>query len=311
MEARADLEPNERSTGVLIKHILRKVFLEDWVMKLVALGITLALWLGVTGLSTPTTELIRNVPLNLRFSSEVEVTGSELQQVDIIVSGDKRRVSQLNRGDLVVSVDLTEMATGEQVVNLTPENVMLPLPTGIKLDEILPGTTTIKLEPVVEKEIPVRVETYGELPEGFEVYSQTVVPETVKVRGPASYIQSLDSLTTERIDIANRRSDFTAQTVQLNRPGWDKITLLKGVVDVAFRIGERRGERVLLLGVENFPERRATVILYGPRSVLSSLDPQELFVTVAFDEAGKEVAAFNLPQNLRGVVEVKQVTLRP
>ncbi len=311
MEARADLEPNERSTPVLIKHILRKIFLEDWVMKLVALGITLALWLGVTGLSTPTTELIRNVPLNLRFSSEVEVTGSELQQVDIIVSGDKRRVSQLNRGDLVVSVDLTEMATGEQVVNLTSENVMLPLPTGIKLDEILPGTTTIKLEPVVEKDIPVRVETFGELPEGYEVYSQTVVPETVKVRGPASYIQSLDSLTTERIDIANRRGDFTAQTVQLNRPGWDKITLLKGVVDVVFRIGETRGERVLLLEVDGLPERRATVVLYGPRSVLAALDPQTMRATGSRDQVGEESAQFTPPESVRNLVEVREVKLRP
>ena len=52
-------EVKERPTGLLfLKHVARKVFLEDWTTKLVALAITLALWVGVTGLSTPTTRRI-------------------------------------------------------------------------------------------------------------------------------------------------------------------------------------------------------------------------------------------------------------
>ncbi|HNU09206.1 MAG TPA: hypothetical protein PKO33_15670, partial [Pyrinomonadaceae bacterium] len=46
--------------------ILRKVFLEDWTMKLIALVITLALWFGVSGLREPKTERLRSVALNLR-----------------------------------------------------------------------------------------------------------------------------------------------------------------------------------------------------------------------------------------------------
>lgn len=310
MSAAPEIQSEKRPAGVLVKHIFRKIFLEDWLMKVVALCITLALWLGVTGLSTPTTELIRNVPLNLRFSSEIAVTGTELQQVDIIVSGDKRRVSQVNRGDLVVSVDLTDIEPGERVINLTPENVLLPLPTGIKLDEILPGTITVKLEQVIEKDVPVTIETVGEPADGFEIYAHTPMPAQVKVRGPAGYIHSLDQLTTERIDVANRRADFTAATVQLNRPGWDKVILLKGVVDVSFRIGEERAERVFLVNV-NDTDRKATVVLYGPRSVLNSLKPESLRVTSTLNDAGVEVPQFTPPENLRGIVEVRQVRLRP
>ena len=310
MDSTSETQKEKRPNRLLFKHILRKIFLEDWLMKAVALAITLALWLGVTGLSTPTTELIRNVPLNLRFSSETEITGSELQQVDIIVSGDKRRVSEINRSDLVVSVDLTDVETGERILNLTPENVLLPLPTGVKLDEIQPNTITVKLEPMVEKDVPVRIETIGELPDGFEIYSQTPVPAQVRVRGPASYVQPIDSLMTERIDLADRRADFTAQAVQLNRPGTEKITLLKGVIDVNFRIGETRTERVFLLQVENLFDRKATVVLFGPRSILTALKPDDLRVTSTKDASGVEVPQVTLPNQAQGV-EIRQVKLRP
>lgn len=310
MDSLAETQKEKRPTRLLFKHILRKIFLEDWLMKVVALAITLALWVGVTGLSTPTTELIRNVPLNLRFSSETEITGFELQQVDIIVSGDKRRVSEISRSDLVVSVDLTDVETGERILNLTPENVLLPLPTGVKLDEIQPNTITVKLEPMVEKDVPVRIETIGELPDGFEIYSQTPVPAQVRVRGPASYVQPIDSLMTERIDLGDRRSDFTAQTVQLNRPGTEKITLLKGVIDVTFRIGETRTERVFLLPVENLFERKATVVLFGPRSIITGLKPDDIRVTSTKDASGVEVPQVNLPSQAQGV-EIRQVKLRP
>ena len=32
------------------KHVIKKLFLEDWALKLIALTITLGLWFGVTGL---------------------------------------------------------------------------------------------------------------------------------------------------------------------------------------------------------------------------------------------------------------------
>lgn len=310
MDSLAETQKEKRPNRLLFKHILQKIFLEDWLMKAVALAITLALWLGVTGLSTPTTELIRNVPLNLRFSSETEITGSELQQVDIVVSGDKRRVSEINRNDLVVSVDLTDVENGERILNLTPENVLLSLPTGVKLDEIQPNTITVKLEPMVEKDVPVRIETIGELPEGFEVYSQTAIPQQVRVRGPASYIQPIDSLMTERIHLGDRRTNFTAQTVQLNRPGTEKITLLKGVIDVTFRIGETRTERVFLLSVENMFDRKATVVLFGPRSIITGLKPDDVRVTATKDASGADIPQATLPAQLQNI-EIRQVKLRP
>ncbi len=291
------------------RHILRKIFLEDWVMKLIALVITLALWLGVTGLSTPTTTRLSGIPLTLRFPNNMEITNSPTQEVDIVITGDRRRVAQLNKGDLVVSVDLTDIQPGDRFVQLSPENVAIALPTGIKLDEIQPNKIAVKLEPVEEKEVPVQIETTGEVADGYEIYSEQVNPPKVRVRGPAGFIRALTYVTADPIDLEGRNTGFTAQQIPVNISN-PKATILDTVVDVTFTIGEKRIERLYLVPIAGEAEnRRATVVLFGGRSRFEGIKPTDMRVDILRNEAGEPVPQLILPAELQGNVEVRQIKI--
>lgn len=165
------------------RRLFRRVFLEDWGTKLIALGISLALWLGVTGLRAPTTVRLKNITLNARASNDMEITNSPVQEVDIVVTGDKRLLDRLNSRDLIVSADLTDVKPGDRVIQLTPDTVRIELPNGLKLDEIQPSKIAIHLEKVEEREIDVKPDIEGSLAEGLEVYDVVVVPARVRVRG--------------------------------------------------------------------------------------------------------------------------------
>lgn len=288
---------------LFLKHLLRKIFLEDWLIKLVALVITFALWLGVTGLSTPTITRMTGVPLTLRFSNDIEITSLPTREIDIVISGDKRKIDQINKSDLIVSLDLTDVLPGDRVIQLTPENVSVPLPTGVKLDEILPNAIPVRLEAVEQKEVAVTAETEGEVAEGFEVYSESIVPEKVRVRGPASLIRSLASVSTERIGLANRSTDFTVRQIPLNSSN-PKATLLETVVDVTFRIGEERVERIFLVKVKDEQGKKATVVLYGGKSLFNNVKAEDLQVEII---DGATEPRLVLPAVLDGKVEVRRV----
>lgn len=290
-----------------LKHILKKIFLEDWVMKLVALAITLALWLGVTGLSTPTTQRLTSVSLTLRFSNNIEVTNSPIQEVDLVVTGDKRKLAQIKKEDLVVSMDISDVLPGDRVINLTPETVAVSLPTGVKLDEIQPSRIAVRIESVEEKEIAVKAETMGELPEGYEVYSETIAPPKIRVRGPANFIRSLSFVSTERIDMTNRVEDFTAKQIPVSVAN-PKATVVETVVDVAFRIGEKRVERVYSVPVEG--GRRASVVLFGGKSLFENVRTENLHIEMIKNDAGDDVPRVILPPALDGKVEVRSVKVR-
>ena len=289
-----------------IRRLFRRVFLDDWLVKAVALVITFALWLGVTGLRAPTTARMKNITLNLRVSNNIEVTNSPVQEVDLVVTGDKRKIDQINPRDLVASLDLTEVQAGDRTVQITPENVNVELPSGVKLEEVQPSKIPIKFEAVQEREIPVKAETEGSAAEGFEVYGMSVLPGKIRVRGPESYINSLDSVSTEKIKLDNQTTDFTAQQVGLNIVN-PKVTLIDTVVDVVIKIGEKRIERLFIIPVRTENQNRtATVVLYGAHTLLDAVKPESLQVEIFKTDSGENSLRLVLPAEIQGNVEIRK-----
>lgn len=292
-----------------LRGLVRRLFLDDWVIKAVALVITFALWLGVTGLHAPVGARFKNVALNLRVSNNIDITNSPEEEVEIAITGDKRKIDQINPRDLVVLLDLTDIQAGDRTVQLSPASVGVELPTGVRLIEILPSKIQVNLETVEERDVPVKVETEGALAENFEIYSSTVSPPKVRVRGPSSFIRSLDSVSTEKVNVDNRQADFTAQQVELNLVN-PKVTLLDTVVSVSFKIGEKRSEKLYSVPVkmEN-QSKTATVILYGARSVLESVKTENLQVEIFRNEAGENSLRLILPVEIQEKVEIKKLKI--
>ena len=302
------MEKIDREGGqALLARLFRKVFLEDWTMKLIALVITLGLWLGVTGLRAPISRRYTNVPLNLRVSNEFEVTNSPVKEVEITVSGDKSKIDQITERDLLASLDLSEVLAGERVVPITPENVSVELPAGVKLEGIAPSIIPIKLEKIIERDVPVKAEAEGVVADGYEVYEPVnTVPQTVRVSGPESFVRPLDSISTEKVSVEAKREDFVAQQVSLNVVS-PKIRLVNTtVVDVIFRIGERRVERTISVAVKTETgERRVPVRLYGARSVIEALRPEDIKVELAKTETGETRRSVTLPPDIQDKVEIR------
>lgn len=294
---------NQRPQKLFFKHLLRKIFLEDWALKLIALVITLGLWFIVTGLSTPTTRRM-TVPLNLSVSSTAMITNQPLEMVDIEISGDKRKVEQLNKTELGASIDLTDVQPGDRVIPLTPETVYVPLPQGIKLTEVQPSRIAVRLEAVAEKDVEVKADVIGSPAAGFEVYQTMIAPQRIRVRGPASIVSTLQYVQTERIDIAGRREDLAAKQVAVTSPD-PKAAVLNTFVDVNLKIGEKRLERLFSIPVAGMPDTIATFTLYGPRSVLAGAKKDSMYV-----EMNGEQPNVVLPAEWADSVEVRDLTVK-
>jgi YbbR domain-containing protein len=294
-----------------VRHIFRRVFLEDWGTKLIALGITFALWLGITGLRTPATLRLKNISLITRISNDMEITNKAVEEVEVVLTGDKREIERLTNRDLIVSVDLTEVKPGDRIVQLTPETVNMSLPNGVKLEEIQPNKIAVKLETVQEKEVTIKVETEGNPAEGFEVYGSDVVPVKARVRGAESFVKSLDSISTEKINIEGLKENFSARQIGLNIVN-PKVTLLDTIVDVNFRIGEKRAERIFVVPYKNETEAgNVTIVVLGARSVVEKMRTEDLIIDVSKNESGEENIQITLPAELQDKIEILKKKINP
>jgi YbbR domain-containing protein len=284
--------------------LFQSIFLDDWKIKLVALVVAIGLWLSVGGLRTPVSKRISNVPLNLSYSSDLEITNSPITEVDLIVTGNKNVLEKLRREDLVVLVDLSDVKAGERTITLAPETVNIELPSGVRIQEILPSKIVVKFEKLIEKEVTVKPETEGNLAKDFEVYNYQVFPAKVHVRGPESYVQALEYISTEKISLENRKESFTANQVELNIIN-PRIRVFETFVNVTFTIGEKRVEKTL-----HFPDyerkRVISITLLAPKSVLEKIKQQDLKL---LEEERNGEPLIDLPEEFKHKVEIKKIKI--
>lgn len=230
--------PLRSPTGV--EKVLRKLFIEDWSLKLLSLAITLALWFVVTGQNTPVNTRA-TVQLQFIRPNLLDISNDPPKTVDVVLSGSKHKLDAINQSTLVATVDLSDQRPGERLIRLS-DRAQLDLPQGVKLDSFQPVTISVRLEPIVVKQLEVVPKIEGNVADGFEIYSVRANKVAVSVQGPADIINSLEKASTESISVSGRKETFTAQNVAIDISN-PKINLLDPVVNIVVEIGERREDR--------------------------------------------------------------------
>jgi len=245
--------------------LLRKIFLEDWGLKLLALGITIVLWLAVTGQNKPVTQRISGVQLNFVKHAGLEISNDPLGSVEVTVNGSPSLLDQMKLRDLVVTVDISDQKAGERVVRLSPETVRMDLPPGVKILSFRPTTVPIRLEPTIERELDVEVKLEGSVSDGYEVISTGVTPNKIRVRGPSDRVSLLPRAMTETVRLDGRKESFSLSRVAINISD-PKIEILDPNVGVRVEIAEKkRDDNKLGVGVSGGPPYMAGLLATSPR----------------------------------------------
>src|ERR1051325_11053607 len=225
-----------------VEKLLRKVFIEDWSLKLLSLAIAIVLWLLVTGQNQPVTAHV-NVQLNFIRPPALEISNDPPRTVDVMLTGSRNKLDDLTSLDLVATVDISDQRAGERVLRLA-DKAQIALPQGVKVDGFQPSAIPVRLEEIVERQVPVEPKLEGKPDNGFEVYAVYPSKGSVTVRGPASRVNALQKVMTESIWLPGHKESFTASNLALDDAD-TKIDLLEPVINVEVEIGERRTEKNL------------------------------------------------------------------
>jgi len=127
---------------------LRRLVLNNWWLKLLALGLAYAMWLGVA--DAPTAELRVAVPVELRnLSAGLELASDIPDHVQVTLSGSEKLLRALPYEELVVAVNLRGFAAGNHTYRFSPKDVGLP--AGISVVAIQPAEVRLDLLPQGEQ----------------------------------------------------------------------------------------------------------------------------------------------------------------
>ena len=175
-------------------------------LKLISLVLATAVWFFVKNV-TSDWRVIQGVPLEIKVKPDLTVLQTSVSTLNVTVRGTREDVRQASRQDLSAVVDLThDDRTGEMTIKLGPRSIRHS--RRVQIADVEPSEVVVNIDQLVEREVPVRPQFTGELPSSVVVERVLTAPDSVKLKGPKTVLDTLTSVATLPIDLTGRRTSF-------------------------------------------------------------------------------------------------------
>jgi YbbR domain-containing protein len=253
---------------------------ENLPLKLVSVALAGVLWFVIAG--EKSSEMGVSIPLELQnFPPELELTGETVDRLEVRLRASPSIIQRISAGEVSAYVDLGSMKAGEHIVHLTEATIRVPF--GVRVVKITPSVLTLQLEPTVYKTVPVQPRLVGEPAAAFELGPVKSEPTHIRLAGPRSRVEEVDSVFTEPVLIERAE---TAVSVDVNVGLPDPLVRLEGNprVRVTAAVRERQETRAfaaLEIQVRGGADHtlqplRVTATLAGPAPALRAVRPEDV-----------------------------------
>lgn len=160
-------------------------------LKIFALIIAIILWSYVMSEVDPRRSEYYNVNVNFLNEASLERQGlvvldPENANVRVQISGRRSEVIKVKESDIIAQVDLSGYSEGKVKVP-----VYVQAPGSVAIEDYSPKEILITFDRIITREIPVTVETTGEVPAGNVLGTPEVRPQYVAIEGPRTWLNSV------------------------------------------------------------------------------------------------------------------------
>lgn len=182
-----------------------RLLTENLSWKIVAVVVAVLLWYGFVG----ETEVAASVPLEIHFRNvppELEITSEQANRASLRLRGPATRLNAASLNAVTALFDLSQIyKPGEHTFPLNAST--LQLPAGVEVVSVVPSQVRLVFEDRSTREIPIEVRYAGPPPPGYRVVRQQISPSTVRIAGPATRVQRMESAQTDAIDLSSTISN--------------------------------------------------------------------------------------------------------
>ena len=167
--------------------------------KLLSVAIASLLWIAIVGEQELATAI--DVPVEYRnFPKAFEVSSGTVNRVNVLVRGPSGKMKDSFLKDVSVVVDLEGVRRpGDWTFNL--DHRAIRVPAGLELDRVIPSQIRMRFEERFARDIPVQIRYAGNPMPGYRIARQELSPDHLRVIGPRSRVEQLQSIDTDPIDL--------------------------------------------------------------------------------------------------------------
>ena len=301
------------NVGARLLETLRGIFVRDFHLKAIAVLLTFALYLWVG--EDRETQVIAAAPIQMSVPEDQILLQPKIDKVKVTLRGRWSALNRFDQNELKPVVVRLSKSDDGRLVPITPDSVQVP--SGLRVVSIEPSFIRVEMESKLEKRIEIKPRIVGRTQGSYSIGKVVATPDELRVSGPESVMQNLESIPTEPIDVTGRVRSFDKR-VQL-RPESPMVSYdldAPVTVTVPIRAEEIQREfKNVEVGAVNttyqtdISPKTLDLTVRGPRSVIEDIDRKALHAIVDMtkeDERDpgtfeKEVKIRNLPDDLEVV----------
>lgn len=182
-----------------MKTLLRKLFVDNWLRKLIAFILAMFIWIVVNH-SISTTKTVHNVPVkvtNLPKGKTIEglKTNNFLNKgISLSLTGNKHTLDAISAEDLLVIIDM-DRKKEDWIAKITPKNLLCLNPSidiTKNIASIMHPNLIIKPTNLIREKIPIIVtRPIGEAPTGYHFVDVYPYNLSTYVTGPENVVKNL------------------------------------------------------------------------------------------------------------------------
>jgi len=231
----------ERSTpegrAGLFTHWLRENTLE----KAVAVLLAMVLWFAF-GYQRDWIQRDFTVPIEYRnIPVEWYVEEPRISQAKVALTGSVQAFNLFNPGSLKISFDLSTIEEGYQEIMITKN--MIRVPSNLSVTKFSPTRIKLTAYRLHARNLPVHVNTTGNLPDKLVLKNILITPGTVKVLVPSKFIKRKITVPTTEVDLSNISETYTFEPKLLFPPEIRFIDDIPPEVTVTIQVEEDKKQK--------------------------------------------------------------------
>lgn len=259
----------------------------NWRLKLSALGLSVFLW-ALVQTEPSNQETFASVPVLVQVSDTGWTTSGapSPSAVEVRLGGPAREIIRLAREGTSIRIPIGVVGSQDTVIALRREWVELGQRSGLSVESLSPSTIRVSFEEAQTRLVPIAPRLLGRVRDHLALAAPIEFsPRIVRVRGPRSRVEGLDSLRLVAFDLSDV-SRSGAFTVEIDTTGLLGASVVPTTATVGVQV-EDMVERVLdgitVQAVSNPGEAEVVadpatiqVRLVGARTLVMSVDPERL-----------------------------------
>lgn len=264
-----------------VAYRVRAVVTENLGLKLLSLVFALLFYSAVHGSQDAQRSLLLSVvALTPPETSNRELVTPIPAQIRVTLRGPRSALDEVHADDLSVQVDLR----GGNETRLTFAPSMIPVPPGLRIEQIDPPDIDLTWEDRIVRDIPVEVGIVGTPAPGFVVKGAPAAdPPMVRARGPKSEVMVLQHARSDAFDVTGLTAGVYTRQLAIDRPSGPvayDVPSVTGKVEIGREVVERPFTRVPVAVIGHAGAKaqpaEVDVRLACPPEIVRALRPEQI-----------------------------------